>query len=211
MRLERILLGMLGATGLILLINASMVAQQPAPTPVLVSQPASPLEIVSMRPTAVPAKTHPVVAKRMAFYEVVVRNKTDVPIMAYAISHEARFGDGAKTNRICQASMGFSNPMIAAREIKAISSNLHNHGSPSTTPVMDLVLLEDGSYFGNDSCGYLQEYQRRLDERLTVYQAVLRRLQNDGVDKTAAWLKQELSRDSQPLLSPKKMGTSVLQ
>ena len=192
---------------LALAVSAPAVGQQPAPVPVLLSQPDSPLQIVSMRPIAAPAApagTPARFAEAMASYELVLRNKSDVPIMAWAISHEAQVGTGLA--RTCQGSAGFREPMIAARETKTIYPSLHKHASPTFTPVIDLVLLQDGSYFGKDTCRNLADYQTKLDTRRTTLSVVMRLLRTDGADATALWIKQELDRDVQPLMNPRKIG-----
>jgi hypothetical protein len=176
---------------------------QPAPQIVLANQPGAPLEVISMRPVGPPAQASPQVAQKMKFFELVLRNTSNVPIVAYAISHEVRSASASK--RICQASMGFTNPMLKAGETMTIQSSLHDHGGTGITPVIDLVLLENGSFFGEDSCGYLKEYGNRADERLTAYRLILQRLETDGADRTQDWLKKELSRNWNPLLTPKRI------
>jgi hypothetical protein len=138
----------------------------------------------------------------MADYDMLVRNTSNAPVMAYAIRHESQLG--TRRTRDCQSSLGFSEPMIGAGETKTIQAHLQKYG-PSTTPVVDLVLLEDGTYFGTDQCGILTEYTRRLKERRATFQTVMNRIQREGVDKTVAWMSAELARDVQPLLAPKKM------
>jgi len=198
--------GLFGAAALAVLIYISTMGQRaPAipqqPTAALVAQPSSPLEILSMQPATMPARTPPR-APVMDSYDVVLRNKADVGIMAYAISHESQVE--GKRARVCQSSQGFREPMIAAGETKTIQSHLHRHG-PTVTPVVDLVLLQNGSYFGNDSCGVLKDYQTRLAERRTTLQSVLQRLERDGAQQTIVWMRQELTRDVEPLLAPRKI------
>jgi len=183
--------------------RALAIPQQP--TAELVAQPSSPLEILSIKATTattIPSRTPRPTAQVMDAYEVVLRNKADLAIMAYAISHESQVE--GKRARVCQSSLGFHEPMIAAGETKTVQSHLHRHG-PTVTPVVDLVLLENGSYFGNDSCGVLNDYRKRLGERRATFQTVLQRLQRDGTEQTIVWMRQELTRDVRPLLSPKKI------
>jgi hypothetical protein len=139
----------------------------------------------------------------MATYEVVMRNTTTVPIMVYAISYEWA-GDDGKPSSTCGASLGFTDPMIGAGEVKTIQPTLHQHGF-SVTPVVDLVLLENGSYYGDNRCGSLSQYQSGLQDRRITYQVVLRRLQADGIEKTTTWLTQQLKRDLGPFLAPKRI------
>jgi hypothetical protein len=138
----------------------------------------------------------------MAGYEVVLQNKAMLPVMAYAISHEWQGGTGR--SRTCQSSMGFRKPMIGAGETKTIQSQLAKRESP-VTPVIDFVLLSDGAYFGKDSCRTLSEYTTRLAQRRATFQTILKRVQAEGVEKTLVWMKEELSWDVRPLLTPKKM------
>jgi hypothetical protein len=120
-RLRALTLGaMLLAFGVAVAIAlAPATAQHAALTPVLISQPGSPLAILSMKqvPITIPPNVPPQVAARMAKYELVMQNKTNLPIVAYTIGHkhgaEERYGT-------CQSSYGFTGPMVEPAETKTI-------------------------------------------------------------------------------------------
>jgi hypothetical protein len=146
---------------------------------------------------------------RMSSYELQLRNRSALPIMAYAIAFESHGAGDAARHRICFSSQGFTTPMIGAGETKALHPHLSNSKLPNVTPVVDLVLLADGSYFGDDVCKTLPQYQTRLSERRSAYELVLRRLNQDGPEKAGMWLKEELSRDIKPLLNPKPIDPAA--
>ena len=67
------------------------------------------------------------------------------------------------------------------------------------------MLLKDGTYFGQNSCGILADYTKRPEERRATFDTTVRRIQKDGLEKTIEWMRQELNQDVGPLLAPKKM------
>ncbi len=138
----------------------------------------------------------------MADYDMVLRNTTSVPIVAYAIRHESQSATGRDAT--CQSSLGFSGPRIGAGETSTIDVHLQRSG-PTTPPVVDFVLLSNGTYFGAARCGILHDYVTRLAERRATLRAVTNLIRRDGVEKTTAWINAELERDVQPLLTPTKL------
>ncbi len=180
------------------------VMAQPQQTVVLKNAPGSPLEVVSMQPAAVPADTSKLperIVKGQRAYDVVVRNRADVPVMAWCINYVARPDENLGT---CAAMMSLSKPLLNPGETKTLREAFYEP-EPTITPLIDLVILENGLYYGKNACNTLIEYINRLDGRRSALQNVARRLEKDGPDKTMSWLKQELSRDIKPLLNVKKM------
>lgn len=169
-------------TATMLLALAS--AETPAPIPVLSPQPGSPLEILSMRSNPMDA--------RFARYDMAIRNTRNQPVMAFAIRHETVLPVGVA--KVCHSSMGFSKPMIAASATKNVDVGLARRGT-QVTPVIDFVLFADGSTYGQDTCGTALEYRIRGDERKSMMQVILKRMEQEGPERTTAWLRQQLAAD----------------
>lgn len=196
-------LALLGWVAYLLALTSPAVTQ-PQQTVVLKKAPGSPLEVVSMQPAAAPAATPKLperLAKGQAAYDVVVRNQGDVPVMAWSINYVATPDANLGT---CAAMMSLSKPLLNPGETTTLREVLYEPG-PTITPLIDLVILENGLYYGKNACSTLIEYINGLDGMRTALQNVARRLEKDGPDKTMSWLKQELSRDVKPLLNIKKM------
>jgi hypothetical protein len=189
-------------TFVLLLLSAEFVAHaqtQTAPVPVLKDTAGSPVSILSMQISQNQGGT----PGGMATYEVVLRNNSHAPVMAWSIKH--LFEEGAIRKGVaCQSSIGYTKPMLNAGETKTTFVRLR-HGNSQVTPTIDLVLLADGTYFGEDWCEVGRRYPTQLAAKRDAYQLILDRLTKDGPERTAGWLREQLSRDDRKLLSPKRM------
>lgn len=198
-----------GASGVVVLMLvftfSPSPAQQPMGVPLLKEQRNSPLEIVSMQLTpllkAPPRQAPDWVRQRSVAYNLVVRNRATVPVMAWTINFLSRADSKTGT---CATRPSFTEPLLQPGETKTVYEPISAEG-PTMTPDIDFVMLQNGSYYGKNNCAALVDYTTRLSERQNLFQQLAIRLERDGTDKTIAWVKLERDRQVGPLLSPRKL------
>jgi hypothetical protein len=129
--------------------------------------------------------------------------------MAYAIRYSFRHDNGNSAGSTCGSaySFGVDKPSIGMTETRILQSTLNRGGGSKVQPVIDLVLLADGSYFGANTCRILEEYQHALSTRRATEQFILNYLVTNGPEKTTSMLRETLQRHQTTdklLLHPKQ-------
>lgn len=188
--------------------SVPVAAQSISIEPIVSNEPGSPLPIVYMRSATVPTTVPAQMAERMASFEIAIQNASGKSVMAYAIRYSFKHDNGSPAGSTCGAaySFGVDKPSIGAAETKILKPNLNRSGS-KVQPVIDLVLLADGSYFGANSCQILEEYQHALSTRRATEQYILNYLVANGPEKTTSMLRETIQGQKATdklLLQPKK-------
>jgi hypothetical protein len=185
------------------------------PEPVLANKADAPIQVLSMK--SVPsshASDHqtPPGMPRMKSYEVAFQNNSGKKVMVVVVNYLSLAADGtsAKKTGVCGSRESFSTdePAMKAQEVRTEIPNLNVNGV-SVSPVIDLVVLEDGTAWGPNNCEELERYQLRLLTRRSVESWILKQLEERGADGTKALLQAELAQrgtSDKLFLAPKRIA-----
>jgi hypothetical protein len=177
----------------------------------IVNPPAAILQLVSVTQLDPQTQVPPAPGVQAARFDIGIKNTSAKGTMAYSIRYDFADSKGDKLQHTCFHSHSFNAalPMIEGSGAKSLTLQTTVLSQAAVIrPVVDLVLLSDGTYSGEDVCHRLEIYQQSL-EAVRVHQAgILRRLEKDGPEKTIAYLKEQVAqRDTTDklLMNPKKL------
>ncbi|MDX2180480.1 MAG: hypothetical protein SFV18_12870 [Bryobacteraceae bacterium] len=177
----------------------------------IVNPPGAILQFVSLTQSDPQTQVPPTPGVQTVRFDVNLKNTSTKGTMAYSIRYDFADSKGEKLQHTCFHSHSFNAalPMIEGGGVKSLTLQTTVLLQAAVIrPVVDLLLLSDGTYSGEDSCHRLEIYQQAL-EAVRVHQAgILRRLEKDGPEKTIAYLKEQVAqRDTTDrlLMNPKKL------
>jgi len=142
-------------------------------------------------------------------YRVTLRANTSQDVVAYALrwAWVDPSGRTAGTRGTCSTRFSFrpDKPAIHGGRLGEASARLVQRGS-SVRVAVDLVLLADGSMYGDNECGALETFQDNLTSRLNTEKWILSVLESQGADQAKQLLRAELANEPwyRTLLSPKQ-------
>lgn len=201
------------ANTLLLVIYVSVAPAQVTPVPVQAvwDNPAvTPMRITAMVPAPVPARVPADVAAKSIAFQVTVANTTYRGVMAYAIQYVFENASGSQLVKECFSSQAYNpgRPRIAPAAGATLDAIFARRPEATRVrPVIDLVLLDDGTYYGENNCRALDRYQTVLQDRRVLQGVILRYLESHGAERTIEMLRAELARQNTtdpPLLNATK-------
>jgi hypothetical protein len=159
----------------------------------------SPVQITSVRPILVPsqaAKAPAAAEGLLTAYEVSVSNTSAQNVIVLALEFVMEDANGAALSRNAFSSF-FSaggKPAIAAGAVRTIQHVLA--ARPGTLkPRVDVVLLSDGSAWGNNASRAVERFTDSLAIKRSAEKWILSLLESDGLEKTKETLRQDLAKE----------------
>jgi hypothetical protein len=155
-------------------------------------EPLGGLRFSEVKPFSLPKEIPAHVAQRLGAASVTLTNDGASSVVLFALRYVSHgpTGESARPSKCAS----FALPEISPRS--SVTTTINLGSADEARLVFDLVLLDDGTFYGENRCGTLAKQADQVASRYGVLRAVLLRLQQDGPEKTTAWIQEQLAKPS---------------
>ncbi len=152
-------------------------------------EPLGGLRFSEVKPIDLPKEIPAPVAQRLGAASVTLANDGPSNIVLFAL----RYVSHGSTEERARAGKCAFYALPAIPPSSSVTTTINMGRAEEVRVVFDLVLIEDGTYYGENRCGSLSKQADHASSRYAVLRAVLLRLQQEGPEKTTSWIQEQLA------------------